>query len=64
MSKPLVTAIIPTRNRPVVVCRAVRDALGQAHEHTEVLAVIDGPDHLRRSMRHSLSRSPRAAVGS
>lgn len=44
MSKPLVTAVIPTRNRPVLVCRAVRDALGQTHEHMEVLVVIDGPD--------------------
>lgn len=64
MSKPLVTPIIPTRSRPGAACRMVRDARGQTHEHMEVLVVIDGPDHLRRSMRHSLSRSPRAAVGS
>lgn len=44
MSRPLVTAVIPTLNRPVLVCRAVRDALGQTYEHMEVLVIIDGPD--------------------
>jgi glycosyltransferase involved in cell wall biosynthesis len=44
MFKPLVTAAIPTRNRPALVCRAVRDAVGQTYEHMEVLVVIDGPD--------------------
>jgi glycosyltransferase involved in cell wall biosynthesis len=41
---PLVSAVIPTRNRPAMVCRAVRCALGQTHLNLEVVVVIDGPD--------------------
>jgi hypothetical protein len=41
MFKPLVTAAIPTRNRPALVCRAVRDAVGQTYGHMEVLGVVD-----------------------
>jgi glycosyltransferase involved in cell wall biosynthesis len=41
---PLVTAVIPTRNRPELVTRAVRSALGQSYPHMEVVVVIDGPD--------------------
>jgi glycosyltransferase involved in cell wall biosynthesis len=41
---PLVTAVIPTRNRPELVARAVRSALGQSYPHIEVVVVIDGPD--------------------
>jgi glycosyltransferase involved in cell wall biosynthesis len=41
---PLVSAVIPTRNRPALVCRAVRSALGQSHSNVEVIVVIDGPD--------------------
>jgi glycosyltransferase involved in cell wall biosynthesis len=43
-SLPLVSAVIPTRNRPETVCRAVRCALGQTYPNLEVLVVIDGPD--------------------
>jgi glycosyltransferase involved in cell wall biosynthesis len=41
---PLVSAVIPTRNRPEMVCRAVRCALAQTYSHLEVVVVIDGPD--------------------
>jgi glycosyltransferase involved in cell wall biosynthesis len=41
---PLVTAVIPTRNRPDLVCRAVRSALNQTYPHLEVVVVVDGPD--------------------
>jgi glycosyltransferase involved in cell wall biosynthesis len=44
MSKPLVTAVIPTRNRPELVCRAVRSALAQTYANLEIVVVIDGPD--------------------
>ena len=44
MSKPLVTAVIPTRNRPELVLRAVRSALGQTYGNLEVVVVVDGPD--------------------
>ena len=41
---PLVSAVIPTRNRPDLVCRAVRSALGQTYSSLEVVVVVDGPD--------------------
>jgi glycosyltransferase involved in cell wall biosynthesis len=41
---PLVSAVIPTRNRPEMVCRAVRCALSQTYWNLEVVVVIDGPD--------------------
>jgi glycosyltransferase involved in cell wall biosynthesis len=44
MREPLVTAVIPTRNRPDLVTRAVRSALAQTHQHLEIVVVIDGPD--------------------
>ena len=41
---PLVSAIIPTRNRPNLVCRAVRSVLSQSLQELECIVVIDGPD--------------------
>jgi glycosyltransferase involved in cell wall biosynthesis len=41
---PLVSAVIPTRNRPDLVCRAARSALDQTYHNLEVVVVIDGPD--------------------
>jgi hypothetical protein len=43
-SLPLVSAVIPTRNRPELVCRAVRSALSQTYVNLEVVVVVDGPD--------------------
>jgi len=43
-SQELVTVVIPTRNRPDMVTRAVRSALAQTHAALEVIVVIDGPD--------------------
>jgi glycosyltransferase involved in cell wall biosynthesis len=40
----VVSAIIPTRNRPDLVTRAVQSALRQDYPHLEVIVVIDGPD--------------------
>jgi len=40
-----VTVVIPTRNRPQLVVRAVASALAQTHRLSEVIAVIDGPDN-------------------
>lgn len=40
----LVSVIIPTRNRPLLVQRAVKSALGQTLKEIEVIVVIDGPD--------------------
>jgi len=43
-NNPLVSVVIPTRNRPELVLRAVRSALGQTYGNIEVIVVIDGPD--------------------
>jgi hypothetical protein len=48
MQNPLVTAIIPTRNRPSLLLRAVRSVLEQTHRDLEVVIVIDGPDPVTR----------------
>ena len=39
-----VSAIVPTRNRPDFVCRAVQSVLAQTVQDLECLVVIDGPD--------------------
>ena len=41
---PLVSVVIPTRGRPVVVQRAIRSALRQTFHELEVLVVVDGVD--------------------
>jgi glycosyltransferase involved in cell wall biosynthesis len=43
-SIPHVTAVIPTRNRPLLVTQAVKSALSQSHRNMEVVVVIDGLD--------------------
>jgi len=43
--KPLVTAVIPTHNRPALVKRAVHSALNQTYPCMEVVVVVDGPDN-------------------
>jgi hypothetical protein len=42
--EPLVTAVIPTRNRSELVVRAVESALAQTYLNLEVVVVIDGHD--------------------
>ncbi len=49
----LVSAVIPTRNRPDLVKRAVLSALHQTHTQLEVIVVIDGED---RSSEESLAQ--------
>jgi len=41
---PQVSVIVPTRNRPQLVLRAVRSALNQTYPLLEIIVVIDGPD--------------------
>jgi len=41
---PLVSVVIPTRDRPDMVGRAVRSALQQTIAELEVIVVVDGPD--------------------
>jgi glycosyltransferase involved in cell wall biosynthesis len=43
-ARPIVTVVIPTRNRPELVLRAVQSALKQTLLDIEVIVVIDGPD--------------------
>lgn len=40
----LVSVVIPTRNRPGLVPRAVKSALNQTFRSIEVVVVLDGPD--------------------
>ena len=39
---PLVSVIIPTRDRPALVARAVRSAVGQSYANQEIVVVDDG----------------------
>ncbi len=41
---PEVSVVIPTRDRPDLVMRAVRSALAQTMDRIEVIVVVDGPD--------------------
>ena len=43
-TSPRVSVVIPTRNRPELVLRAVRSALSQTYKNLEVVVVVDGPD--------------------
>src|SRR3954465_7064913 len=58
---PLVSAVIPTRNRPDLVCRAVRSALNQTYPNFEVVVVVDGPDPATVAVLEEL-RSPRVRI--
>jgi glycosyltransferase involved in cell wall biosynthesis len=51
---PLVSAVIPTRNRPDLVVRAVRRALDQTYANLEVIVVIDGPDAATEAALHAI----------
>lgn len=59
--QPLVSAVIPTRNRPELVCRAVRSALNQTYKNIEVVVVVDGPDRATIAALEALSE-PRVKV--
>ncbi len=50
---PVVSAVIPTRNRPALVCRAVESVLSQTIQNIECIVVIDGPDE---ATCHALSQ--------
>ena len=41
---PIVSAVIPTRHRAELVCRAVRSVLSQTFQAIECIVVVDGPD--------------------
>ena len=50
---PRVSAVIPTRDRPGLLPRAVESALAQSVDDVEVIVVLDGPDEAAavRSLR-------------
>jgi glycosyltransferase involved in cell wall biosynthesis len=43
-SNPVVSVVIPTRNRPELLLRAIRSALAQTLREIEVIVVIDGEE--------------------
>jgi glycosyltransferase involved in cell wall biosynthesis len=60
-SMALVSVVIPTRNRPDLVCRAVHSALSQSYANLEVVVVIDGPDPATRQVLEALN-NPRLLI--
>jgi glycosyltransferase involved in cell wall biosynthesis len=42
--RPSISVVIPTRNRPDLVTRAVRSVINQTYQDFEIVVVIDGPD--------------------
>jgi glycosyltransferase involved in cell wall biosynthesis len=56
-----VSAVIPTRNRPHLVLRAVKSALTQTYGEMEVIVVIDGPDAATEEVLRGVS-DPRLKV--
>lgn len=56
-----VTAIIPTRNRHKVICRAVQSVLNQTYKSLEVIVVVDGPDLPTVNMLRNL-QEPRLQI--
>lgn len=55
--KPSVSAVIPTRNRPNSVLRAVESALSQTVSDIEVIVIIDGPDKTTADVLSSITDS-------
>lgn len=53
----LVSAVIPTRNRPELLLRAVHSALQQTYANLEVVVVIDGPDQATSAALAELTES-------
>ncbi|MFZ3217913.1 MAG: glycosyltransferase [Candidatus Acidiferrales bacterium] len=50
MPNPLVTAVIPTRNRPDLLQRAIASVRAQTYDPIEIVVVIDGPDDATRAV--------------
>lgn len=48
--KPIISTVIPTRNRPLIVDRAVKSALAQTFQQIEVIVIIDGSDASTRAV--------------
>ena len=50
MQNALVTAVIPTRNRPELLQRAIASVRAQTYSPIEIVVVIDGPDNATRAL--------------
>lgn len=59
--RSLVSAVIPTRNRPSLVVGAVKTALNQTHPDMEIVVVLDGPDDSTHQALEALA-DPRIQV--
>ena len=55
MQNPLVTAVIPTRNRPELLQRAIASVRAQTCGPIEIVVVIDGPDDATRALSSAMS---------
>ena len=55
MTNPLVSFVIPTRDRPIQLIRAVQSALAQTYPQIEVIVVVDGPDDLVLALLDDIS---------
>jgi glycosyltransferase involved in cell wall biosynthesis len=51
---PKVSAVIPTRNRPVIVRRAIESVRAQTFQDFEIIVVVDGPDQATEEMIESI----------
>ncbi len=47
--KPIISTVIPTRYRPLLVERAVKSVLAQTFQEIEVIVMIDGSDASTRA---------------
>lgn len=56
---PLVSCIIPTKNRPQFIRRAINSALGQTYPHMEVIVVDDSTDERTRELVSHLGSNVR-----
>ncbi len=54
---PLVSVVIPTRNRPHLIGRAVHSALAQTLKAIEVIVIMDGPDERTIEVLHRIQDS-------
>ncbi len=59
--RPIVSAVIPTRNRPALLACAIRSALRQTWPRIEVIVVVDGPDPATGTLLESFA-DPRLRV--
>jgi glycosyltransferase involved in cell wall biosynthesis len=62
LSRYKASAVIATRNRPELVCRAVFSVLRQTLGNIEIIVVIDGPDPATAQALTQFSRYPEVTI--